>query len=149
MISALIYIVSAELVGALSALISDIKNANYIKSPLTPPPYIFIVVWVILYALMGYSAYLISSEKSSPYKRKALVFYYLQIVINFIWSIIFFRLQLFKLAFYVIIVLIVLVSLMIIFMYKVNKKAAVINLPYLLWLIFASVLAFETMKINA
>lgn len=148
MISALIYIISAETVGAVSALFSDIKNADYIKSSLTPPGFVFAVVWVILYALMGYSAYLISKENNSSDKSKALMFYYLQLFVNFLWSIIFFKLQYFKSAIYLIIVLIILVIMMMIFMLRLNKKAALINLPYLLWLIFALVLSCRTFILN-
>ena len=88
----LIFIVSAELAGAVSALLSGGFGSFYAeltKPPFSPPGWIFPVVWAVLYALMGISAYIVYSSES--YSRKtALGVYIAQLAVNFSWSIIFF-----------------------------------------------------------
>lgn len=89
----LIFIVSAELVGALSALITgdfDSFFDRYASPPLMPPSWLFHVVWAVLYALMGISAYLIYFSHGSADKR-ALWLYAAQLAVNFSWSIVFFK----------------------------------------------------------
>ena len=89
-----IFIISAELVGAVSALLSGGFTDYYgslIQPPLSPPAILFPIVWTILYALMGWSAYLIYSEEDAPDRAKALILYAVQLAVNFSWSIIFFR----------------------------------------------------------
>lgn len=89
----LIFIVSAELVGALSALITgdfDSFFDRYASPPLMPHSWLFPVVWAVLYALMGISAYLIYFSHGSADKR-ALWLYAAQLAVNFSWSIVFFK----------------------------------------------------------
>ncbi len=87
---------------------------------------------------MGISNYLVPNNK----------YYYPQLIINLLWSFIFFTFKLFLLAFLWIIVLIVFVILMIKEYYKSNKLSAIIQIPYLLWLIFAAILCYATFKLN-
>ena len=90
---ALIYIISAELAGVLSALLTGSFSDFYDKfkePPLLPPAGLFPVVWTILYALMGISAYIVSRYKNS---EKALTVYWVQLAVNFLWSIVFFRFE--------------------------------------------------------
>ena len=86
----LIFIVSAELVGALSAMITGDFD-RYASPPLMPPSWLFPVVWAVLYALMGISAYLIYFSDSSADKKRALWLYAAQLAVNFSWSIVFFK----------------------------------------------------------
>lgn len=144
----LIYVLSAELVGATSALLSggfsDFFN-TYTEPPLLPPAWLFPVVWTILYALMGYSAYLVRREGCNG---RQLAIYWAQLAVNFSWSIVFFRLQSLWGAFAVIIALLVLVALMIRSFAKVSRAAALINIPYLVWVGFATYLNLATAIIN-
>ena len=146
------YVISAELVGGLSALITGSFSDFFLnnqKPPLLPPAWLFPVVWVILYALMGYSAYLISSVNVPSYrKNRALAVYLLQLAFNFSWSIVFFKLQLLWASSAVIIILLILIALMIVMFYKIDKKAALINIPYLIWVAFAVYLNVATAVIN-
>ncbi len=148
----LIFVVSAELVGAVSALISGSFTPLYSEirnPPLSPPSWLFPVVWTVLYAVMGFSAYLIYRDEDSGSDRsRALGFYVIQLAVNFSWSIIFFRFRIFPLAAFVALLLAVLVAGMILAFRKVNRIAAYINIPYLLWMTFATYLAFGVWFLN-
>lgn len=148
----LIYIITAELVGAASAFFTGGFSDFFIKynePPLLPPAWLFPVVWVILYGVMGLSAYFIRySDGDKAQIKAALNIYRLQLAVNFSWSIVFFRFEALKAAFAVIIVLLVLIIVMIYRFYKVNRLAAVINIPYLAWVTFAGYLNLATIIVN-
>lgn len=110
--------------------------------PLSPPSIVFPIVWTILYILMGVSAYLVSKKGNIP------MIYYIQLGVNALWSIIFFVFKLRLLAFIWIILLIILVILMIIRFYKVDKVAAYLQIPYLLWILFAGYLNLGIYLLN-
>ena len=147
-----IFIITAELVGALSALVTGDFSGffnKYSQPPLLPPAWIFPVVWVILYALMGISAYLVySSDGSNEAKKRALSIYAAQLAANFLWSIVFFRFEELWAAAVVIILLLVLIIFMISGFKKVSPLAAALNIPYLLWVFFAAYLNIATAVIN-
>lgn len=146
-----IFIVSAELVGALSALITgDFAGFfdRYASPLLMPPAWLFPIVWAVLYALMGISAYLIYFSDGSTDKKRALWIYAAQLAVNFSWSIVFFKYEKLWAGAAVIILLIVLVMLMITAFKKISPTAAWLNVPYLLWLIFAAYLNIATAVIN-
>lgn len=111
------------------------------KPKLSPPSYLFPIVWSILYILMGISSYLIK-DKDKKY------IYYTQLFFNLFWSIIFFVLKLRLVAFLWLLVLIILVLRMIISFYKEKKVAGLINIPYLLWLFFAGYLNLSIYLLN-
>lgn len=145
---ALIYIISAELAGALSALLTGGFSGFYEKfkePPLLPPAGLFPAVWTVLYALMGLSAYLISRYANS---EKALTVYWTQLAVNFLWSIVFFRFEALWAAFGVILLLLALIILMINKFRKISPLAALLNVPYLLWVTFAAYLNLAAAYIN-
>ncbi len=146
----IISIVFAELVGAVSALFAGDFRGLYtelIQPSLAPPSWVFPVVWTILYALMGITSYMI--YRSDNYRSKsALTVYLIQLAVNFSWSIIFFRFRLLTVAAVVAVILTVLVGIMIIKFLSIRKKAGYLNMPYLLWMIFASYLAVGTALLN-
>ena len=148
----LIFIVTAELVGALSALLSgDFKSfyADIIRPPLSPPSWLFPAVWAVLYALMGISAYIIWRDNGSEIRKAAAMkLYFLQLAVNFSWSIIFFRFRLLEAAAFTAVLLFVLVVIMVISFRRVNAAAAWINVPYIIWLLFASYLAISIYILN-
>ena len=137
-------------VGILSALLT-MNNQNIydvINVPaFAPPSWLFPIVWTILYILMGISSYLVSEENTEESKQ-ALSIYYLQLVVNFLWSIIFFNVRNFLFAFIWLILLLVLIIIMIYRFYKVNKTSAYLNIPYLLWVIFAGILNLSIVILN-
>lgn len=147
----IIAIAIPEAVGALSSLVSGRMGEtyqNYVKPPLSPPGWLFPVVWVILFALMGIASYLIFDEPRSREKREALFFYGLQLLVNFIWSPIFFRFEAYWLA---VVVLVVLISLVVVTMIRfklLNSTAFYLLIPYLIWLIFALYLNIGVALLN-
>lgn len=148
----LIYILSAELVGVASSLFAGNFGDIYLtleRPPLSPPGIVFPVVWSILYALMGASACIIGASNTDKKDiQSALRIYCIQLLVNFSWSIVFFRFQALWTAVIVIIALLILIIVMIVKFYRINRAAAFINIPYLLWVIFAGYLNIATAIIN-
>lgn len=148
----LIFVIGTELVGALSALFAGDFSSFYNglnQPPLAPPGIVFPIVWTILYALMGISAYLIyDSEDISGERSEALGIYAAQLFVNFMWSIVFFRFEKPEAAAVVIILLAVLVAAMILKFRKISPAAAYLNIPYLLWVIFAAYLNIGVVVLN-
>ena len=137
-------------VGALSALLTRNSMDVYekvIQPPLSPPSWIFPVVWTILFILMGISAYLIYISDSF-YRNSALRIYATQLVVNFFWSIIFFNLEMYLLSFLWLLLLLLLIILMIMSFFKINKTAAYLQIPYLLWVTFAGYLNLGIYLLN-
>ncbi len=139
-------------VGLLSALITkDYMNIYGIltRPPLSPPSVVFPAVWTVLYILMGISSAMVYSEcKGEIACTDALKIYALQLVVNFFWSIIFFRWGMYLFAFVWLLLLIVLVAVMIKRFWEVEPKAAYLQIPYLIWLLFAAYLNFAIFILN-
>ncbi|TSC88716.1 MAG: tryptophan-rich sensory protein [Microgenomates group bacterium Gr01-1014_5] len=114
-----------------------------IKPFFNPPSWIFGPVWTMLYFLMGISLYLVWRKKKAD-----LQWFWIQLVLNALWSIIFFGLKNPLLAFVVIILLWVSIFLTIKSFQKVNKTAAVLLFPYLAWVSFASLLNLFIVVLN-
>lgn len=137
-------------VGVVSAVLnaksmSSYKNINL--PPLSPASIVFPIVWSILFILMGISSYLICVSRNSD-RKKALWIYAVQLVLNFIWSPIFFGLNMYLLAFFDLVLLWIAVLWMIIEFYKINKVSAWLQIPYILWLTFAGYLNFAIFLLN-
>lgn len=137
-------------VGGLSAIFT-VKGMPYYdmqqKPFFTPPETLFPIVWTILYILMGIGAAMVWQSRS-PEKQKALLLYGLQLFINFFWSVLFFGLHQYFLAFLWLLLLILLIVKMIQAFAKINKTAAKLQIPYLLWCCFAAVLNFSVWFLN-
>ena len=131
-------------VGAMSAILTTGSMESFAmlsKPPLSPPGWLFPVVWTILFTLMGISSYLVYvASVSESKKTSALTVYAIQLAINFFWSIIFFNFRAYTFAFIWLLLLIAVVVIMIIKFYRVDKPAAYLQLPYLAWLLFAGYL---------
>ena len=138
-------------VGLLASLLTrgGVNNyiINLIKPSFAPPRIIFPIVWTILYFLMGYSSYLIYQDMSC-HRGTCLMLYTLNLFLNFMWTIIFFNLEALLFAFLFIVLLDIVVGLMIYCFLGINKKAAYLNIPYFVWLIFASILNFSVYILN-
>lgn len=133
------------LVGFLSG--SNSGYSKFIKPAFAPSGIVFPIVWTVLYILMGISAYLIFNSKN-PKSSIALKTYYTQLLINLLWSFIFFNFRLILLAAIWIVLLITLVIDMILKFKKINKVAGYLQIPYLLWLIFAFILNISIYFLN-
>lgn len=132
------------LVGAVAAIISgggmDVFE-SVTKPPLSPPAWLFPVVWTILYTLMGISSYLIlTSGAKEEQVQKAMNVYGYQLAVNFLWPTFFFNFQWYLFSFVWLLLLWVLVLVMILRFWKIDKRAAYLNIPYLVWLTFAGYL---------
>ena len=137
-------------IGLISGLLSidGIREFNSLSKPLlSPPGFIFPIVWTILYILMGISSYLVYCEQDYQ-SSCCLKVYILNLFINFMWSLIFFGLKLRLFAFIWIIVLDIVIIYMIYCFYKVNKKAAYLQIPYLVWCLFATFLNLAIYLLN-
>jgi len=132
------------LVGILSALLtrnSMMTFASLNQPPLSPPAWLFPVVWTVLYALMGISSYLILSSGAEEHKvRRAMNLYLYQLAVNFLWPTFFFNFGWYFFSLLWLILLWILVFLMIRAFASISKWAAYLNIPYLIWLTFAAYL---------
>lgn len=138
-------------VGGLSALVSggmsDYAQLN--QPPLSPPGWVFPVVWTALYLLMGYASYRIyTSDAPQEQKKRALLLYGAQLVLNFLWSPIFFGLQWRLLAFVVLIGLWVLIAMTLRAFSQIDETAGDLLLPYILWVTFAAYLNLGAYLLN-
>ena len=141
------YVFIALATGILSYLLSfqGIKNyGSMIKPALAPPSFVFMIVWPVLYILMGISAYLIDENGG----KKQFKPYYTQLFLNFLWTPVFFTLKKCSLSVVIIIALIFSVIWMIKSFFMVSKKASYLQIPYLLWLIFAAYLNISICILN-
>lgn len=147
-ISKIKYILVPLLVGGIVGLIisnfMDYENLN--KPLLAPPKLAFPIVWTIIYILMGISYGIICEKGLNDSKSKFL--YYSQLAVNALWSIIFFVFKLRFFAFIWILFLDILVILMTIDFYKKNKLAGLLQIPYIIWILFATYLNFAFFILN-
>ncbi len=145
-----IFIAIALGVGGLSALLTmgnmDIYE-EIARPKLAPPGFLFPIVWTILFILMGISSARIYKSEDSR-KNEALFVYFLQLGVNFFWSIFFFNLQAFLLSFIWIIILWLLIIYMIILFYRIDKPAGLLQIPYLVWVTFATYLTYMIYIMN-
>ena len=138
--SILLPLVCGAIVGFLTK--PGVNYKEMIQPSFAPPGILFPIVWSILYIIMGISSYLVQGND------KAMKLYYYQLIINLLWSFIFFTFKLYLLSFLWIVVLIVLVLLMIKEFYITNKISAYIEIPYVIWLVFAGILSFAIYTLN-
>lgn len=113
-----------------------------------PPAWLFAPVWTTLFILMGIAFYLIWSKKEGIQKKMAQKIYGVQLVLNILWSVFFFGMGDFWLAFGEILVLWVFILLTIVKFWKIDKNAGYLLVPYLLWVSFASFLNFTIASLN-
>lgn len=140
------------LVGGLSALITrtgmdTFETIN--KPPLSPPGWLFPVVWTILFILMGIDSYLVLvSGKPQGEINRALTVYGVQLIFNFFWSIFFFNFSLYLFSFIWLVLLWLLILATAVLFYRISKPAGYLMIPYLLWVTFAGYLNFQIYLLN-
>ena len=133
------------LVGFLGSLATRSAIASWyaglVKPPLTPPSWTFGVVWTVLYVMMGVASYLVVRRGvSRPGVRPAMTFYVLQLVLNGVWSPVFFGLRAPWVALGIIVVLVPAVWVTMVLFRRVSRGAGVLLVPYLAWVCFATYL---------
>jgi len=138
------WILFTEVVGLLSGWLTRESTQIYTRvieqPPLSPPAILFPIVWTVLYLLMGISAARVSLQEPSPERSRGLNLFVAQLIVNFFWSPIFFNAKAYGFALLWLILLWVLVFAMIRSFRKTDPLAALLQIPYLLWLTFAAYL---------
>lgn len=146
------WIIFAEAIGALSGWLTrngaEIYKTTVAKPPLSPPSIVFPIVWTALFALMGIGAARIYMAPPSPIRSRSLRLFLVQLVFNFFWSIIFFNLQSFGFALVWLIALWILILWMTLTFRKVDRLAARLQIPYLIWVAFAAYLNLGVWILN-
>lgn len=139
-------------VGTLAAFITKDGMAMFrtvLSPPLSPPAWLFPVVWSCLYVLMGLASYFVWIAPVSPIRRdRALSFYVFNLAANFIWPLFFFGMELYLLAFFWLILLWLLAGLSTLLFWYIEPRSGRLMLPYMLWLSFALYLNFGVWLLN-
>lgn len=138
--------------GITAVLMPNMKDVySGLERPVfAPPAFVFPIVWTILYVLMGIAAYKVYILKYEGIDTSSAIFIYsIQLLLNFLWTFIFFGFRLYGIAFIELVILILFVLLTIKRFYdKAGKEAALLMVPYLIWLIYAGVLNFYVWMLN-
>ena len=146
------FVALSEAAGIFSGFFSREGTALYgqmaLKPPLSPPGWVFPVVWTVLYGLMGISAARIWSAPKSQARSRGLNLFIVQLVVNFFWSPIFFNAGAYGFALIWLLLLWVLVAWMIVSFYQVDPLAGLLQIPYLIWLTFAAYLNWGIWRLN-
>lgn len=143
----IICIVITFLIGNLFAIFIDTSSYNGLNKIINVPGYIFPIVWSILYLIMGITLFLIL-KSNNELKYQAIRIYFIQLLVNSLWTLFFFKFNLYLFSYIWIILLIILVIIMIIKFYKIKIITGILNIFYLLWLIFTSILNLGIVILN-
>ena len=147
-----LWVVISEGVGFLAGLLTrnatEIYGLMAIKPTFAPPDWLFPVVWTILYALMGIGAGLVFSQGTNEDRNRGLNLMIGQLVVNFFWPLVFFNAQAYGIAILWLILLLVLVIWMALEFRKTSSLAALLQIPYILWLLFATYLNIAVWYLN-
>lgn len=148
-IKLIISIIICQLAGIIGSFfnIKSIPNwyASLTKPSFNPPNWVFAPVWTFLFLLIGISLYLVWTK---GFTKQALIFFSIQLILNILWSALFFGLRNPFLAFIEIIILWTFILLTIISFYKISETAGILLIPYILWVSFAAVLNFSIYILN-
>lgn len=122
---------------------------NLIKPPFAPPAWLFSTVWTVLYFIMAvllYRTWL--RKKLGNNVKKGIIYFFIQLALNLIWTTIFFKFKLYGLAFLELMLLIIFILLTTFEFYKYDKVSAYLMIPYILWVSFAGVLSYFIWALN-
>ena len=140
------------LIGGLSALVTvgSMQDFAALRKPLlSPPGWLFPIVWSVLYILMGVASYIVvESGAKAEDKKRAFKTYFLQLFFNFFWSIIFFSFNAYEIAFAWLIALLALIVVTTVDFYRIDKRAGILMIPYILWVLFAGYLNLTIAYLN-
>ena len=139
-------------VGGLSSLLTrkEMDAFSHLNQPpLSPPTWLFPVVWTILFLLMGLASWLVyRSDAPDGVIRRALTVYGIQLGVNFLWSILFFNLKWYLFSFFWLLLLWGLILVTMILFFPIRKPAGWLLVPYVLWVTFAGYLNFGIYLLN-
>ncbi len=146
-------IIFCQLAGIIGSIFTA-KNiplwyAGLVKPSFNPPNWVFGPVWTILYLMMGISFYIVwAYHSNSSVYRPAVIIFLIQLVLNLLWSFLFFGLKNPLAGFIEILILWAAILITIILFFRISKTASILLIPYLLWVSFASVLNYFLYKLN-
>jgi len=152
-IKLVVSIVICQLAGFMGSLLTTPSiptwYASLNKPSFNPPNWVFAPVWTTLFVLMGISAYLVWNQglQNAPVKR-ALIMFLVQLALNVFWSFLFFKLQSPTYAFVEITVLWIAIALTIVAFFRISRPAALLLIPYIVWVSFAAVLNSSIARLN-
>ena len=139
-------------VGGLAAWLTMDSMAQFAalaQPPLSPPGWVFPVVWTVLYLLMGWASFLVwKSDAPQVEKKRALTLYGVQLAVNFAWPLLFFRAGLYGFALVWLVILLVLVVETVLAFRRIDRRAVWLLAPYILWLLFAAYLNAGVWMLN-
>lgn len=138
----------AAAVGAAASLQAGTFYAELVRPDWAPPAYLFGPVWTILYAMMAVAAWLVWRHREIRLARLALGLFMVQLILNGLWSWLFFGWRLGALSFLDIVLLWVLIVATLVSFWRVTRSAGLLLVPYLAWVTFASALNFEIWRLN-
>lgn len=146
-------ILLCEATGMISSLFSDVRTNTWFefldKPNWFPPYFLFGLVWSVLYMLMGISLWLVwRSQKEKEEKTAAIQLFFIQLLFNFWWSIIFFRFQSTFFALVDIVLLLLCIALTMQAFFKISRSAGYLLVPYILWVGFATALNMNIWILN-
>lgn len=150
---ALVTVPAIEFLGMISGFLSNSGYGNrwfaaLVKSDLTPPGWVFATVWPTLYLLMGLALAIVIHARGAQGRGLAIMLFIVQLVCNFAWSPLFFAAHEATLAFYLLLVILVLATVTTVLFGRIRALAAWLMVPYLVWLGFASGLAYDIDRMN-
>lgn len=149
----LVCVPGCMLLGVLSGRLSGTGAGNpwfdaLAKPDLYPAPALFGIVWTVLYALMGFALALVGSAWGARGRRLAVTLFLVQFLVNLAWSPVFFGMRQITGGLIVIAVMDVLVAITLIMFWRIRKLAGALLVPYLAWILFATVLNFQFLQLN-
>ncbi len=151
-IKLILSLIICQLVGFLGSLFTAPAIPEWytslIKPSFTPPSWLFSPVWIFLFVLMGLTLYILWQAHSKKEARIALIFFTAQLILNLLWSVIFFGLKSPMMAFIEIIILLLAIFLTLLKSLQVSKAAGYLLLPYIIWVSFAALLNYFFWKLN-
>jgi len=139
---------AAAAVGGLASASAGEFYRDLVRPSWAPPGWLFGPVWSVLYALMGVAAWLVWRARGFGGARNALLVFVVQLAANALWTWLFFVWRQGGLAFAGILLLLALILATIVLFWRVNRLAAVLLFPYLLWVSFASALTLSIWRLN-
>ena len=148
-VSYIVSIAIALAVGGISALVNagKMENPQLVQPALSPPAWLFPIVWTVLFTLMGVSAARVWQSDCAK-KSDALFLYGTQLVVNFLWTVFYFSFGALAVSFFWLLFLIALVVSMLVHFERCSPGAGKLQIPYLVWLCFAAYLNFAAWMLN-
>lgn len=144
----IIIIILTILIGSFFSFFVSMDIYNVLKKPnLSPPSYVFPIAWIIIYIMISISLYLVTNTKKNGNFDYYMI-YVIQLIVNSLWTFIFFGLECFLFSFFWILLLIILVLFMTYIYYQNNKYSAYLLIPYICWLMFAAYLNLQIYLLN-